>query len=228
MVSLSCFAVSVLIRGKKMHCLLKIFFTIVSIAILCFPSTSLSQNCYDYNNTTDNLKAHVSFDGKMDTEFFRSYKASYPWYIIRNDDGTFENTLGEEVSEEDKIPIEHAAHCVSTHQGKHVMDFCDATYDAGTLRLEIYGGLPAYASSLMIIVKGPEFFCRFRASYPALVSNCKWNILSKKLIFRDKAIEKGQRLYAWLSVQFEEISTYQGKTTTMKYKIEGYIKPIVK
>jgi hypothetical protein len=164
----------------------------------------------------------------MDSAFFRSYQASYPWYIIRNDDGTFENTLGEEVSEEDKIPIEHTSNCVSTHQGEHVMDFCDATYDAGTLRLEINGGLPAYASSLVIIVKGPEFFCRFRASYPLPASNCKWNILSKKLIFRDKNIEKGRRLYAWLSVQLEEISTYQGKTSAMRHKIEGYIKPIVK
>jgi hypothetical protein len=211
-----------------MRCMLKTFFTIVSLALLCLPSASSSQNCYDYNNTTDKLKGRLAIDRFLDSKFFRSYQASYPWYIIRNDDGTFENTLGDEVSEEDKIMIEHTSNCVSTHQGKHVMDFCDATYDAGLHRLEIHGGMPAYASSLLITVKGSEFFCRFRASYPALVSNCKWNILSKKLIFRDKDIEKGRRLYAWLSVEFEEISTYQGKTTTMKHKIEGYIKPVVK
>jgi hypothetical protein len=211
-----------------MRCLLKIFFATISIAILCFPCTSFSQNCYDYNNTTDNVKAHLSFNSKMDSKFFRSYQASYPWYVIRNADGTFENTLGDEVTEEDKIPLEHTAYCVSTHQGKHVMDFCDATYDTGVLKFEIHGGLPAYASSLMVMVKGSEFFCRFRASYPAPVSNCKWNILSKKLIFRDKDIKKGRRLYAWLSVAFEETSTYQGKTARAKHKIEGYIKPIVK
>jgi len=211
-----------------MRYLLKTFFAIVSISILCLPCTSVSQSCYNYNNTTDKLKAGLAIDSTMDSAFFRSYKASYPWYIIRNDDGTFENTMGDEVSEEDKILREHTSNCVSTHQGKHIMDFSDATYDAGTLRLEIHGDMPAYASSLMITIKNSEFFCRFRASYPAPVSNCKWNILSKKLIFRDKDIEKGRRIYAWLSVEFEEISTYQGKTTTMKHKIEGYIKPIVK
>jgi hypothetical protein len=211
-----------------MRCLLKTSFTIVSVVILCLPFTSSSQNCYDYNNTTDKIKGRVLLNSNMDSQFFRSHKASYPWYIIRNADGTFENTLGDEVSEEDKIPREHTAHCVSTHQGKHVMDFCDATYDAGALRLEIYGGMPAYASSLMIIVKDSEFFCRFRASYPSLVSNCRWSILSKKMIFKDKDIKKGRRLYAWLSVEFEETSMYQGKTTTMKHKITGYIKPIVK
>lgn len=198
------------------------------MAILCLPSTSSSQNCYDYNNTTDKLKARVAIDRSLDSAFFRSSKASYPWYIIRNADGTFENTLGDEVSEKDKTPIEHTANCVSTHQGRHVMDFCDATYDAGLLRLEIHGGMPAYASSLMIIVKDSDFSCRFKASYPMPIADCKWNILSKKLIFRDKAMEKGRRLYAWLSVQFEEISAYQGKTTTMKHKIEGYVKPLIK
>jgi hypothetical protein len=196
--------------------------------MLCLPFTSLSQNCYYYNNTTDNLKAHVSFDSKIDSKFFRSYKASYPWYIIRNADGTFENTLGDEVSEEDKIPIEHTSNCLSTHQGNHVMDFCDAVDDENTLTLEIHGGMPAYASSLMIIVRDSSFLCRFRASYPLPVSNCKWNILSKRLIFRDKNIEKRRRLYAWLSVTFEETSTYQGKTATTRHKIEGYIKPIIK
>jgi hypothetical protein len=211
-----------------MRCLLKTFFTIVSLAILCLSGTAFGQGCYDYNNTTDKLKAHVSFNSKIDSKFFRSYKASYPWYIIKNADGTFENTLGDEVSAEDKIPIEQTSNCVSTHQGKHVMDFCDAIYDAGTLRLEIHGGMPAYASSLMIIVKDSEFFCLFRASYPAPVSNCTWNILSKKLLFKNRDIKKGRRLSAWLSVEFEERSTYQGKTTTTKHQIEGYIKPIVK
>jgi hypothetical protein len=211
-----------------MSCPLKTFFTIVSIALLCSPSASVGQNCYDYNNTTDKLKAHVAIDSTLDSAFFRSYQASYPWYIIRNADGTFENTLGDEVSEQDKIPIEHTSNCVSTHQGEHVMDLCDAAYDAGQLKLEIHGGMPAYASSLLITVKDSEFFCRFKASYPMPVSNCKWNILSKKLIFKDKDIKKGQRLYAWLSVEFNETSTYQGKTTNTRHKIEGYIKPIVR
>src|SRR4030042_6319141 len=121
-----------------MRCLLKIFFATISISILCLPCTSLSQNCYDYNNTTDKLKARLAIDSTMDSAFFRSYKASYPWYISRNDDGTFESTIGDEVSVEDKILREHTANCVSTHQGKHSLDFCVATYDKGTLRLEIH------------------------------------------------------------------------------------------
>ncbi len=124
--------------------------------MLFFPVMSLGQNCYDYKNTTDNLKAKVEFDNKLHSDFFDLYEASYPWHISKNEDGTFENMMGGEISEEDKIPIEYTSNCFSTHQGKHIMNFCDATYKSGVLQLEIHGGMPAYYSSLMITVKDLE------------------------------------------------------------------------
>lgn len=206
----------------------KMIFTIIAILILCSPVISLGQNCYDYKNTTDEVKAKITFDNKLHSEFFDSQETSYPWYIFKNDDEIFESALDREITKEDKIPIEHTSNCVSTHQGKHIMNFCDATYTLGVLQLEIYGGMPAYSSSLMITIKDSEFLCHLRAAYPAPVFNCKWNILSKELIFKSNDIKKGKRLYAWISVKFEETSTYQGETTTNKYKIEGYLKPVVK
>ena len=189
---------------------------------------SLGQSCYDYKNTTDKLQAKITFDNKLHSDFFDSHEASYPWYIVKNDDGTFESAFDEEITNEDKIPIEHTSNCLSTHQGKHTMNFCDATYDLGILQLEIYGGMPAYSSSLMLTIKDSQFLCHFKADYPAPVFNCKWNILSKKLIFKSKDINKGERIYAWVSVEFEETSTDQGEITTSKYRIEGYLKPMVK
>ena len=164
---------------------------------------------------------------KLHSEFFDSHETSYPWYIFKNDDGTFETALDREITKEDKIPIEHTSNCVSTHQGKHIMSFCDATYESGVLKLEIYGGMPAYFSSLMITVKGSEFLCHFKGAYPAPVRNCKWDIISKELTLKNNDIKKGKRIYGWVSVEFEETSTYQGETTTSRHKIEGYLKPIV-
>jgi hypothetical protein len=206
----------------------KFIFPIIVALILYFPIMALSQNCYDYNNTTDKLQTKITLNNKLHSKFFNSHETSYPWYIFKHYDGTFESAIDEEITEKDKIPIENNSNCFSTHQGKHIMDFCDATYDSGVLRLEIYGGMPAYSSSLMITVKDLEFLCYFKAAYPAPVFNCKWNILSKKLVLKNKEILKGKRIYAWVFVEFEETSTYQGKTTTNKYKIEGYLKPVVK
>jgi len=205
----------------------KMIFTVTATFILCFSVTSLGQNCFDYKNTTDKLEAKVIFDNKLHSGFFNSHETSYPWYISKSDDGTFESALGGKIAKQDKIPIEHTSNCFSTHQGKHDLNFCDATYKSGVLQLEIYGGMPAYASSLMITVKDLQFFCQFKTAYPAPVSNCKWNILSKKLIFKNNNIKKGERIYTWVSVEFEEISTYQGETTINQYKIEGYLKPVV-
>lgn len=205
-----------------------IFTAVIAILVICYPLISFGQNCCDYRNTIDKLKSKITFDDKLHSKFFDSSESSYPWHISKKEDGTFESALGEEITNEEKIPIEHTSNCISTHQGKHIMNFCSAAHNSGTLELEIYGGLPAYSSSLMIAVKDLEFFCYFRAAYPAPVSNCKWNILSKKLIFKSKDVSKGKRIYAWVSVEFEETSTYQGETTTNQYKIEGYLKPVVK
>jgi hypothetical protein len=40
--------------------------------------------------------------------------------------------------------------------------------------------------------------------------------------------KKGKRLHGWLSVDFEEISTYMGEKSVRSYRIEGFIKPIIK
>ncbi|PKN89314.1 MAG: hypothetical protein CVU51_01010 [Deltaproteobacteria bacterium HGW-Deltaproteobacteria-1] len=188
----------------------------------------MCEDCNDYKSTTDEIKSTLTIDPKMRSVFFDSYESSYPWYIIRHEDGTFESVIEGKISERDKKPVEHTSNCVSTHQGRHIMEFADATYDSGVLILEISGGMPAYFSSLRIIVKGVDFLCRFKGVYPAPVSNCKRNIIAKKLVFKDREIKKGRRLFAWVSVEFEETSTYQGVAETSRHKIEGYIKPVVK
>ena len=54
-----------------------------------------------------------------------------------------------------------------------------------------------------------------------------WKIISKELIIKNKNFKKGERLYARISVEFEETSKYQGKEIKEVYKIEGYLKPII-
>jgi hypothetical protein len=200
----------------------------ITTFVLLFPAMLLGETSYEYRNTKDEIDGKIQFDNKLHSEFFDSHETSYPWYIFKIDDRTFETVLDREITNKDKTPIEHTSNCVSTHQGKHIMNFCDAAYDSGVLQLEIFGGMPAYSSALMIRVKDSEFWCYFKAAYPAPVYDCKWNILSKRLTFKSSNFKKGKRIYAFISVEFEETSSYHGKTTTNKYKIEGYLKPIVK
>jgi hypothetical protein len=181
-----------------------------------------------YKNSNDSISKAAVIDKDLYSIFFDSHEASYKWYIVKHDNGTFEDTMGGKVSKEDKIPIEHTSNCVSTHQGEHSMNFCDANLKSRVLQLKIHGGLPAYASSLLIEVKeNQEFFCFFKAVYHAPVTDLKWNILSKKLRLKTSDFKKGKQIFGWLSVEFEETSTYKGEKVAIIYKIEGFIKPVV-
>ncbi|MBN1847066.1 MAG: hypothetical protein JW932_00625 [Deltaproteobacteria bacterium] len=200
---------------------------IIIFFFLASPVTLYGQK--KYNDCDDSIVKEISIDKDLYSEFFDTSEASYPWYIIRNDDGTFESILDKEITQEDITPIEHTSNCVSTHQGEHIMHFCDAVLkESDHLELIIHGGLPAYASSLMIQIDQLEFKCFFMAVYPSPVFNLKWKILSKELKIKTKDFKKGDKLYGWLSVEFDETGTYQGKSTKEKYKIEGYLKPTIK
>ena len=170
-------------------------------------------------------------DATLDNKFFRSKEKSYPWYIIEHDDGHLENTMGGKVSREDAIKLEHTAKCVSSHQGEHVMTFCDAEVTNDGLALNISGGLPAYASDLSLqIVKDKVVKCEFKATYPMSVpgEQLSWTITKKALKIKSESFKPGERLLGWLLVEFEETCKAGEKTSRQTHRIEGWIKPVIR
>jgi hypothetical protein len=130
----------------------------------------------------DQIISKAIVDPALDSEFFRAKDSSYPSHIIEHEDGHLENTLGDRVSKADAIKIEYTANCRSTHQGEHLMSFCDAQLIDGVLLLEVTGGLPAYASTLTLSIdKNKKLECGFEASYPMSVPSEKltWKITKK-------------------------------------------------
>ena len=179
----------------------------------------------------DTLTAAVMLDSGLDSDFFRSKQASYPWHIIEHDDGHLEDTIAGGLANRQTVSkIEHTASCVSTHQGEHLMSFCEATQRGQGVDLVITGGMPAYASMLTVkIDERKQISCSFEASYPMTVPGEKlqWRITKKALRMKNDEIKAGTRLYGWLLVEFEEITTLRGETTRKSYKIEGYVKPVI-
>lgn len=184
---------------------------------------------YGCLHCTDAILKAIEIDKDLMSDFFGTVESSYPWYVLRHDDGTFSSALDKELTEKDLVRIEHTSNCISTHQGIHVMHFCDAILkEDGDIRLRIHGGLPAYASSLQVDIKGNWFSCCFNAAYPVRMDHCRWNILSKELTLKNRNVRKGKRLYAWICVEFQEVSNFRGKTQKRRYKISGYVKPVLK
>jgi len=176
----------------------------------------------------DVTKAKAEIVPKLESSFFSETKKSYRWHIMESK-GKLVDTLDGTVDAEDRVQIEHAANCVSTHQGKHAMDFCDASIANGSITFMVFGGLPAYASLLKVkINRELDVTCAFEASYPAPVEGLGWRITKKSLRLRNQNVKAGERLYGWLSIEFEERSEQKGKVIWKPHKIEGYFKPILR
>lgn len=174
---------------------------------------------------SDAIVGHMVVAPTLDSAFFRSTTSSYPWHIVEHEDGTLEDTFGGSVSKTSVKKLGHTADCVSSHQGKHAMSFCDAETKQGRLTLTISGGMPAYVSSLVIFIDGERFTCDFSAVYPGPAEGLGWRITKKELRVKSSKIEAGSRFYAWLSIKFEESRLVDGKIVWRPHKIEGFIKP---
>lgn len=179
----------------------------------------------------DAVVAKAAIDPNLDSDFFRSKEASYPFHIIEHEDGHLESTMGGKVSRKDATKIEHSAKCVSTHQGEHEMSYCDALQSDEGLLLVVSGGLPAYASTLTLkIDKEKNLKCGFEAVYPMTIAGetLEWKITNKTFRMKNDDYKAGGRLLGWLSVEFEESCTIEGKITRRTHKIEGYVKPVIR
>lgn len=176
----------------------------------------------------DAVHSKVVIDPKIQSAFFEETVKSYPSHVVEHAHGKLEDTLDGVMEAEDREQLVHTSNCVSSHQGNHAMEFCEARLQEGNLTLAISGGLPAYASSLSIgIDRGLNVRCSFEAEYPAPTNGLGWRITKKEIRLREARFGKGTRLYGWISVEFEESSVEDGKKSWKPHKIEGFIKPIV-
>ena len=178
----------------------------------------------------DPLEGRVAVDADLHSEFFETSTSQYPWHIVVHPDGHLEDVIDGKIDAGDRVKVEHTAQCVSTHQGEHEMKFCDADLmKGGRLRLDLYGGLPAYGSSLEIFVDADgNVECSFSAAVKALWGEVKWRITKKEVRFLEEEVAAGKRLHGWISVEFEEIETLaDGAERRQGHKIEGFIKPVV-
>jgi hypothetical protein len=174
----------------------------------------------------DPIVSKATVLSKLDTPFFHTTKTSYHWWIVEHESGKLEDTTDGSIEAEDLVRIEHTANCVSSHQGEHVMRFCEAVATADGVLLEFSGGMPAYASTLKITI-GPtlHYKCSFEATYPAPINPLQWKVTGKELKLKRAEFAGGARVFGWLSVSFEEIDSVT--KITKGYKIEGYFKPVL-
>ncbi len=177
------------------------------------------------NVCEDSIAGVAAVQPKLDCAFFKTVTTSRPWHIVEHD-GSIENTAGDGISAEDLLLIELTANCTSSHQGEHLMEFCDAVATNDGVRLVISGGMPAYASDMTVTIDAKlNFKCTFSAVYPDYSGPLQWKVTKKTLKLKSAKLDPGTRIYGWISVEFEERDNAAQKPRT--FKIEGYFKPFI-
>lgn len=174
----------------------------------------------------DKLEVVAEIAPDLTCEFFRTLKTSrQPWILENEEDGSLQSTMGDTIGADDLMLLEQTANCVSTHQGEHVMEFCDAVKTGDGVELKLEGGFPAYMSSLTVTIDSKQqFVCKFQAVYPSGRRSLHWKVTKKAMKLKTVPGERGARLRGWLSVEFDEIDD---AGAAKSYKIEGYFKPVI-
>jgi hypothetical protein len=131
----------------------------------------------------DKLEVVAEIVPDLDCEFFRTLKTSrQPWIFEDEEDGSLQSTMGDTIDANDLMLLEQTANVVSTHQGEHAMEFCDAVKTGDGVELKIEGGFPAYMSSLTVTIDAKrKFVCKFQAVYPSRLRPLHWKVTKKAM-----------------------------------------------
>lgn len=178
------------------------------------------------NRCEDPISARATVDPQLDVPFFKTRETAWQWWIVEDESGHLEDTIDGVIDADDLLRVESAADCVSTHQGEHRMRDCVAMATSDGVVLEFSGGMPAYASKLVVTIdRKLGYRCAFSGSYPAPTNPLKWKITGKELHLKSAELRAGSRILGWISVAFEEIDETARVTKT--YKISGHFKPVL-
>jgi biopolymer transport protein ExbD len=174
----------------------------------------------------DKLVVAAELVPDLNNRFFETVETSRQPWIVEGADGSLEDTMDGNIEADDLVLIEKTANCVSSHQGEHAMDHCNAVKTEEGLEIELSGGEPAFMSSMSVTVDAKrQFVCRFRAVYPSPDAAVRWKVTKKAMKLKAAPGEPGSRLRGWLSVEFDEIDDATGEAKG--HKIEGYFKPVI-
>jgi biopolymer transport protein ExbD len=174
----------------------------------------------------DKLVATAEIVRDLNDKFFETVSTGRQPWILEDADGNLEDTMDGNIEANDLVLIEQTANCVSSHQGEHTMDHCDAVKAGDGVEMELSGGAPAFMSSLSVTVDAKrQFVCRFKAVYLSPDSAVHWKVTKKAMKLKAAPGEPGRRLRGWISVEFDEIDDATGEAKS--YKIEGYFKPVI-
>lgn len=188
--------------------------------LFCISNIAIGQNLKS-KSFVSHLTIERSF---IDTLSFVT-KWNYPWYIVVNDKGQFENILGDAINGSDTIHLYHTAHCKTNHQGDHVINYCNAKIVEDTIKLIFQPKLPSYGGSLSVSIKDDMFWCDFSANFPLTTDKKLWTVDSQKLVVDKEVYNVGDVIKGYIELNLTETSLVQNNDQkSVGFYFRGFFK----
>ena len=154
---------------------------------------------------TDKSWSRVVYDKDFYDVFFDEHPSSYPWYIIKDDDGSFSSIFGNEnIDVTDTILMYHTAKSITNHQGGYdEMDFCIAHKNGDTLFLHFPPALPAYWLALDVTIVGNKFKAE-ASGIPFQDIKLEWETIKQELVLQNNTTNVGDSIKGKFYIEFTE------------------------
>ena len=181
-----------------------------SMAALCLAQEPKGQ--------PEQIKTRVQYASELDNPFFHSHEGS-----------AGDPNLGEDP----KKIVTHTAKCITEHQMRHVIRFCDAQLlPDGTLELYIHDFTAATNDNLKIKIKDGYFTSQYWTVYVIDKGNENviWTTKKQALILNKKNYKKGDIIKGKIKFEClqEVTNSKSGERYPVSIRIEGFIKPTLK
>jgi hypothetical protein len=140
----------------------------------------------------------VRYDPKLTDPFFKSNEWSYPWYIIKHPDGTFEDITSDKRPEKEPSHLKHTAKCfitaIESGRAKDLVTFCKARFhNVNTIDVLIHKENSADIDRLKVQIKNGMFASQYWTVFKKLArarARIIWTTTRQKLILDRKEYRK--------------------------------------
>lgn len=176
-------------------------------------------------------KAKLSIDAAMVDTFAFTNQWDYPWYIIKKEDGTFSNTLGEKITEADTTHLFFTSNCQTNVQGGYTVNYCYASTKSNTVTLHFTGGLPAYGGDFYVYIKGDSFYFKPTVAYPVTAYGEKSIFITnnQKLQLNKNSYTIGDTITGYINCSFTQLTTIPNKRRQKQaLYLKGYFCTVLK
>ncbi len=162
----------------------------------------------------------VTVRGLPDTfSFTRQW--DYPWYIIRHDDGTFENAQNDTLDADDTAHVFNTARVHTSVQGGYDIRYCTAVRtEEEDVVLYFEDGLPAYANTFIVNIKNGRAGATPDLASPGLPSaKNSWTVTALTVLLNQARYSPGDTVIGHVEMKFTN-----GPAGTQSHTLSGWFR----